>query len=298
MLPVIDTHQHLWDLTRLELPWTQDVPGLNRSFQMSDYLEASEGQNVVKTVYMEVDARPDQRQVEVDLISELCREMSNPMQAAVFCSDPSSPDFKGFLKRNRENPCIRGLRRVLHNPDIPRGCCLSPEFIDNVRRLGELNWHFEVCLRPAELDDAVELVRSCPDTLFVLDPCGNANPQIIQGMDSEDTETDDPFQHNAKEWKDAIRCISEEPNTFCKISGIISRVKPDWNDEILAPAVNHCIDSFGEERVFFGGDWPVCTLGAPLSKWIASLRRIIKDRQESLQRKLLHDNAERIYRLN
>ena len=119
MFPIIDTHQHLWDLTRLELPWTQDVPGLNRSFQMSDYLEASEGQNVVKTIYMEVDARPDQRQVEVDLISELCRETSNPKQAAVFCSDPANPDFAGFLERNRKNPFIRGLRRVLHNPDIP-----------------------------------------------------------------------------------------------------------------------------------------------------------------------------------
>ena len=72
---------------------------------------------------------------------------------------------------------------------------------------------------------------------------------------------------------------------------------PGWGDKTLAPTVDHCLDQFGEDRVFLGGDWPVCTLGAPLGEWIASLRRIIASRPESLQRKLLHDNAERIYRL-
>ena len=62
MLSIIDTHQHLWDLSRLELPWTGGIPQLNRSFLMSDYLQASEGQKVSKTVYMEVDTHPDHRQ--------------------------------------------------------------------------------------------------------------------------------------------------------------------------------------------------------------------------------------------
>ena len=83
-----------------------------------------------------------------------------------------------------------------------------------------------------------------------------------------------------------------------EISGIIARAKPGWDDETLAPTINHCIDQFGENRIFFGGDWPVCTLGASLGEWIGSLSRIIASRPESLQRKLLHENAERVYRLN
>ena len=95
-----------------------------------------------------------------------------------------------------------------------------------------------------------------------------------------------------------MAALGEREHVVCKISGIIARAPEGWSADSLAPTVNHCLDSFGPDRVVFGGDWPVCTLGAPLSKWIASLRRIIKDRPESLQRKLLHDNAERIYRLN
>ena len=92
--------------------------------------------------------------------------------------------------------------------------------------------------------------------------------------------------------------MAELPNTYCKISGIIARAKPGWDDETLDPTINHCIDQFGENRIFFGGDWPVCTLGASLGEWIGSLSRIIASRPESLQRKLFHENAERVYRLN
>ena len=88
MLPLIDTHQHLWDLTHLELPWTGGIPQLNKNFVMSDYLKASEGQNVSKTVYMEVDAHHHHRQREVEFINEICSDDSNPIKAAVFGADP------------------------------------------------------------------------------------------------------------------------------------------------------------------------------------------------------------------
>src|SRR5262249_7003348 len=54
-LPIIDVHQHLWDLSKFKLPWTKDAPKLSHSFLISDYHKAAEGLNVVKTVYMEVD---------------------------------------------------------------------------------------------------------------------------------------------------------------------------------------------------------------------------------------------------
>ena len=97
MLPLIDTHQHLWDLSKLELPWTSSISKLNQSFLMEDYLEASMGHNVRKTVYMEVDVHLEHRQKEVELISEICSDDSNIMQAAIFCSDPGGPDLESFI---------------------------------------------------------------------------------------------------------------------------------------------------------------------------------------------------------
>ena len=55
---------------------------------------------------------------------------------------------------------------------------------------------------------------------------------------------------------------------------------------------------FGPDRVVFGGDWPVCTLGAPLAAWVKALREVVRGPEARAdQRKLFHDNAVRVYRL-
>ena len=50
MIPIVDTHQHLWDLDRFKLAWMK--PGedpLGKSYRPSDYAKATEGLGVVKT---------------------------------------------------------------------------------------------------------------------------------------------------------------------------------------------------------------------------------------------------------
>jgi predicted TIM-barrel fold metal-dependent hydrolase len=41
----------------------------------------------------------------------------------------------------------------------------------------------------------------------------------------------------------------------------------------------------------------VCTLTAPLADWITALKLIVRDRPLDWQKKLFHDNAVRIYRV-
>ena len=59
--PIIDTHQHLWDLKRFKLPWLANAgERLNRSYLMADYLKATEGLNVTKAIYMEIGAAAEE----------------------------------------------------------------------------------------------------------------------------------------------------------------------------------------------------------------------------------------------
>jgi predicted TIM-barrel fold metal-dependent hydrolase len=62
--------------------------------------------------------------------------------------------------------------------------------------------------------------------------------------------------------------------------------------------VNHCLDAFGPDRVVFGGDWPVCLLGASYQQWVTMLRQIIAGRPAEQQRKLWSGNARRHYGLS
>ena len=85
------------------------------------------------------------------------------------------------------------------------------------------------------------------------------------------------------------------PNVVCKISGIVARAPTDWTADHLAPIVNHCLDTFGPDRVMFGSDWPVCRLRASYRQWVDALWQIVATRSESDRRKLFHDNAVKFY---
>ena len=297
MLPIVDTHQHLWDRTQFKLPWIDDAPPLQNDYRMSDYLEATRDLNVVKTVYMEVDVEPAQRVSEADFVIATSQADDNPMAGAVISGTPSDADFESYIRRYADDNYIKGIRQVLHVPSAPKGTCLQDAYVAGVRLLGELGKSFDLCLRPAELDDARQLVEQCPDTLFILDHCGNAAPYIVAGAAEPDPAN--PFSHTRQQWLDDIAALAQQNNVVCKISGIVARANPDgWSANDLAPTVDHCLNSFGPDRVVFGGDWPVCTLGATYAEWATALCQIISSHSEDDQRKLLHDNAVRLYKLD
>lgn len=296
MLPLVDTHQHLWDLEKLTLPWLEGLEVLNKSYLMDDYLQATAHQNVVKTVYMEVNAAPTHRELEVEWITELCQVSSNPMAGAVIAGEPQAADFKTWVNRHKKNPYIKGIRSVLHVPQTPRGFCLDEKFMAGVRYLGEVGLLFDICIRPAELNDACQLVQKCPETLFVLDHCGNADPNIVRAKGAPENQ-DHPMAHGRTAWLDGISKLAEQPNVICKISGIVARATEPWSAQDLAPTIDHCLNAFGAERVVFGGDWPVCLLGASFEQWATALRKIIQARSQAEQKKLLSENALRIYQL-
>jgi len=294
MLPIVDTHQHLWDLTKFRLPWLEQGSPLNRSFVTSDYQTAVQGLNVVKTVYMEVDVEARQQTEEADAILAMCRDPQNILQGGVLSGRPAEQSFRAYIERYRNNPHFKGVRQVLHVPGTPAGYCLQENFVAGIRFLGEHGLRFDLCMRPTELNDALRLTQLCPDTKFVLDHCGNADPLAFAPRRSS---APAPW-HEVEPWRRAIHDLAQRPNVMCKISGIVARAaQGTWTAADLAPIVNHCLSEFGPDRVLFGGDWPVCTLRATFRQWVEALKDIVKDRSETEQRKLFHDNAVRFYQL-
>jgi predicted TIM-barrel fold metal-dependent hydrolase len=68
--------------------------------------------------------------------------------------------------------------------------------------------------------------------------------------------------------------------------------------EAVRPYVEHCLEQFGWDRVVWGSDWPVCTISCDLRAWVQVTHQLIAFADESDQRKLLHQNAMRIYGTN
>lgn len=280
-IPIVDTHQHLWDLSKLRVPWLKGGP-LDRSFTLADYAEATRGLPI-KAVYMEVDA--EDKVAEADLVLSYCADPASPTKAAVLGGRLLDPGFPAYLDRFKGNPYVKGIRQVLHGANTPRGTCLKDDFVRSVRLLGSRDLSFDVCIRPGELDDASSLAALCPETRLILDHCGNADPKAFtRGVPTA--------------YKRSLEALAARPNVYCKISGVIARVpKGAPIAEVLAPIVDTCLDTFGPDRVIFGSDWPVCLHGGALQDWVTALREITSSRPLPDRRKLWHANAERLYTL-
>jgi predicted TIM-barrel fold metal-dependent hydrolase len=280
-MQIVDTHQHLWDLDLFRYSWVDSIPVLNRSFRMPDYLRAVAGLNVVKSVHLEADVDEPFMLQETQHLLSLADQPNNPLEGIVACGRPESEKFKSYLDKIRVHPRIKGIRRVLHTQpdDLSQGAT----FIQNVAALSSYGLSFDICVLARQLPIAIKLASKCPEVAFILDHCGV--PQVKE-------KCLDP-------WRSYIVEIAKFPNVSCKISGLVAYADPqNWTAADLRPFVEHVIASFGWDRVLFGSDWPVCTLSASCRQWVEALQAITHGAGEANQRKLFHDNAVRVYRLN
>lgn len=287
--PIIDTHQHLWSTSPKMPPWLNGAGEiLRQNYQTQQYRKATAGLDI-SAVYMEVDMGADDLIYEVDKIEQLIQSGNSLTRAAVVGGRPADPGFQDYLDHFQGSPLIKGVRQVLHG-STPRGYCLQDDFVSGIRELGKRNLSFDLCMRPEDLGDAEKLASTVPNTRFILDHCGNADVNAFKPGAAK-------ASHDINQWKRDIEKLASHENVDCKISGIIAKAKPGWQPSDLAPIVNHCLDSFGPERVVFGGDWPVCLLGASFLEWTAALNEIISSRPEKEQIALWSENAKRVYRL-
>jgi predicted TIM-barrel fold metal-dependent hydrolase len=280
-MQIVDSHQHLWDLDLFRYSWLDSLPSLNRTFRMPDYLAAAKGLNVVKSVHLEADVDELYMLDETRHLLALADQPDNPLEGIVACGRPESEDFKSYLDQIAGHRKLKGIRRVLHTqPDeVGKGAT----FIRNVKALSNYGLSFDICVLARQIPIAINLVSRCPDVAFILDHCGV--PQIKE--------------KNLHPWRTSITEIAQFPNVSCKISGLVAYADPmRWTTDDLRPFVEHTIASFGWDRVLFGSDWPVCTLSASYQQWVEGLRTITQAAGEVDERKLFHDNAIRVYRLN
>lgn len=279
-MQIVDTHQHLWDLDKLPYSWTANQPKLNRSFRMEDYLAATQGIEIVKSVHVEADIDEAFIADETRYILELSERDDNPLSGVVANARPEYDNFRDSLLPFAKHPNLKGIRRLLQSE--PDALSTTTTFRENIRSLEEFGLSFDICVRDHQLPVAIQLVNDCPNVSFVLDHCGN--PDIKN--------------RNYDFWRERIIEIADLPNVVIKVSGIVVNTDVEnWTVEDLRPAVEHVIASFGWDRVMFGSDWPVCTLAASYRQWFDALNFLVKDASEENRRKLFKENAERIYRL-
>ena len=275
---LFDTHVHLINRKRLNYPWLADEPALNNDATYADYWRNCQQLGIAQSLHMEVDVAEHDMENESLYIKELMDGADSQLVGAIAACRPENDDFPAYLERQQTRPWVKGFRRVLHvvDDELSR----TERFRKHLRLLSDTNYVFDICARADQLPVMVELIDACPDVQFVLDHCGVPNVKEAQL---------DP-------WRASMLAIAERPNVVGKVSGVVAYGRgTDWTLDDIRPFVEHTVEAFGAERVVWGSDSPVCTLGGSLASWVAATHTLFAEASATERSAFYYKNARRIW---
>jgi predicted TIM-barrel fold metal-dependent hydrolase len=296
--PIVDAHQHFWDLERNYLPWLCDQPpipfrygdygALRRSYLPADYLRDSARHNVAKTVYVETEWDPADPVGETRWLQKVIGATGFP-HAIVAQARLDRDDVEAVLAGQAAFTQVRGIRhkpRAAETPDrVERGALGSmgdPQWRRGYALLARHGLSFDLQTPWWHLAEAADLARAFPGTQIILNHTGLPADRSEEGLAG---------------WREATRTLAKEPNVACKISGLGQPGRP-WTVQSNGPIVLDTIAIFGVERCMFASNFPVDSLIADFDTIYDGFKTIVADLSTIEEAALFHDNAVRFYRLD
>ena len=295
--PFIDAHQHFWDLERNPYPWLQDkepIPfrygdysALKRNYLPADLARDTAGFAPVKTVHIEAEWDRASPVEETKWLTALSAETRRPT-ACVAHATLDRADVEEVLAAQANYPLVRGIR---HKPvtsasraEARRG--LQGSMDDERWRKGfalleRHRFSFDLQAPWWNLEQAADLARDFPAIHIILNHTGLPADRSAEGLAG---------------WRRAMERVARWPNAAVKISGLGQRDRP-WTQEANVPIIRNTIEIFGADRCMFASNFPVDSLAASYKTLLEGFTAAIADHTPAQRQMLLHDNAQRIYRL-
>jgi predicted TIM-barrel fold metal-dependent hydrolase len=282
MIKLLDTHQHLVYRDVAGYSWAKDIPPLAEdNFTVGDYLKLTEGLGIGGTLFMETGVDDPDYQSEAKYVKGLAEDPDNNIKGLIVSIRPENEnEFNSWFEKTLEMN-VSGYRRILHV--MPDETSQGQTFINNVKKIGQAGKPFDICYLPTQLSIAYDFAKNCDETNLVLNHCGV--PSIATG--------------EIDQWGKDIKKLSELPNVFCKLSGLMAYCAPGTSSqETIKPYVDHVLECFGPNKMVWGSDWPVVNLGKGIQEWISVTRNIFSSLSEDEAVAIGNGNAKKIYKVN
>ena len=279
--PIVDSHLHLWDPTRFRMSWLDGNEVLNKPYGLAEYREHTAGLPIEAMVYLQVEVEPPYALLEAQWVVERAREDPRIQGMVPWAPLEYGEQARAFLEALVAiSPLVKGVRRLIQSESLD--FCVQPGFVRGVQLLPEYGLSFDICIYHPQLANTIRMVEQCPDVSFILDHIGKPNIK----------------EHVLDPWREEITRLAAFPNVMCKVSGMVTEADHQrWTPDDLKPYLDHVLAAFGEDRVVFGGDWPVAYQAAPYRRWVETLDDLTAALSPAARRKLWADNARRFYRL-
>jgi predicted TIM-barrel fold metal-dependent hydrolase len=294
---VIDAHQHFWDLDRNPYPWLQDpepIPfrygdysALRRTYLPADYARDVAPYRIVKSVHVEAEWERTDPVAETRWLEGLAAREGRPT-ACVAHAALDHPEAGAILAAQAAHAMVRGIRHkpaAAASPEEARrgapGSMDDPAWRRGYAELARHGLSFDLQTPWWHMDAAADLAADFPGTTIVINHTGLPADRSPDGLAA---------------WRRALERVAAAPNAAIKISGLGLRGRP-WTEADNGPVIRDAIAIFGTERAMFASNYPVDSLVASYGTILRGFLAAIAERPVAERRRLLHDNAERIYRL-
>lgn len=282
MALVVDSHHHFWDPAQADYPWmTEELAAIRRRFGPEDLRPLLEESRVERTVVVQALSSLDETRQLLEVAGA-----TDFVAGVVGWIDLTDVEVARVIKDLREGPGGRflvGVRHQVHDEPDPAWLCRT-----DVRRglatVQDAGLVYDLLVRSPQLPAALETARALPDLRLVIDHL--AKPRIGAGREDH-------------EWGASMAPFADLDNVTCKLSGMVTEADWEtWTDADLEPYVRRCLDWFGEDRLMFGSDWPVCLLAATYGTVVDTLRHLLADLSETAARGVFGANTIRVYGLD
>lgn len=288
--PIIDTHLHIWDQSRIKLSGFAGNPLFNHPYHVEDYQRDCGALDIEAMVFLEcyADFWPGGGQYieEIEFVEDEARR--DPRIRGIVPMAPLEWGTKvePMLTQMRDkHPTVKGIRRIVEFDENPRQLTLSDDFVAGVNLLETFGWHFEINVNHTQMDIVREFVpRIHSGVPLILDHCGK--PGIKEGA--------------LAQFRDDVKALSQYKNFWIKLSDLpVEADLTNWTPADLRPYIEATLEAFGPERTIYAGDYPICLQATNMTQWVEVLDAAFADLglSEAETRKIYRDNANSFYRL-
>ena len=277
-MSIIDSHHHVWDLAVRDQDWITgpQMAAIRRSFSVDDLRPSAEAAGVTATIVVQTVT------VAAETPELLSLAADDPLVAGVVgWTDLTSPAIAEEIARLKAVPGGDYLVSIRHqvqgepDPDWLR----RPDVLRGLRAVAAAGLCYDLVVLPHQIAAATYAAQAVPGLTMVLDH--GAKPPV--GSDLAD-------------WAAAITVFAEQPNTVCKLSGLVTEAPPGTRPAAFAPVAEVILTAFGAERVMFGSDWPVCLLAVADYAEVLGLAQLLTARLPvSEQAAVFAGTAARVY---
>lgn len=272
---MIDAHHHLWRYTPEDYRWISPPMGaLRRDFLPGDLAPVMQMGGIEGTVVVQARQTLEETEWLLDLADQFPF-----MRGVVGWAPLCSSGLRAILQQWRHRPKLKALRHIVQ--DEPDGFLLRDDFNRGMAALLDTGLVYDLLIFERQLPEAITFVRRHPEQVFVLNHL--AKPRVRAG--------------SIQPWQDNVERIAENPNVFCKLSGLVTEAnRRAWTPDQLRPYLDAALRAFGAGRLIAGSDWPVCLLAASYAQWWSTLTQWAEKLQAGDRANIFGETARRVYR--